>query len=248
MHREDIPSIRRHTRQASNECRFSIVIPVLSEQGQINSVIEHLRSQDFEGVWEIIVVDGDFRGQTIKAIQDQEVVSITSAKGRALQMNAGATVARGEILIFLHADTRLPPSALKKINTILEDEKYVGGAFDLRINSDRLFLKYIAARASLRSRLNRIPYGDQAIFIRRNYFDKIGRFKEIPLMEDVELMRCIKKKGDKIFILRDRVKTSARRWEREGVFYTTLKNQILLNLYYLGVSPDKLAKYYRRHS
>jgi rSAM/selenodomain-associated transferase 2 len=163
-------------------------------------------------------------------------------------MNAGAVVARGEILIFLHADTRLPPGALKKINTVLENEKYVGGAFDLRIDSDRLFLKYIAARASLRSRLNRIPYGDQAIFIRKNYFDKIGRFKEIPLMEDVELMRRIKRRGDKIFILRDRVKTSARRWEREGVFYTTLKNQMLVNLYYLGVSPDKLAKYYRRHS
>jgi rSAM/selenodomain-associated transferase 2 len=218
------------------------------EQGQINSVIEHLRSQDFEGVWEIIVVDGDSRGETIKAIQDREVVSITSAKGRALQMNAGAAVARGEILIFLHADTRLPPGALKKINTVLENEKYVGGAFDLRIDSDRLFLKYIAVRASLRSRLNRIPYGDQAIFIRKNYFDKIGRFKEIPLMEDVELMRRIKRRGDKIFILRDRVKTSARRWEREGVFYTTLKNQMLVNLYYLGVSPDKLAKYYRRHS
>ncbi|MHC4571112.1 MAG: TIGR04283 family arsenosugar biosynthesis glycosyltransferase [Planctomycetota bacterium] len=248
MNREDIASIRRHTRQASNEYRFSIVIPVLYEQDQINSVIEHLRSQYLKGVCEIIVVDGDSRGETIKAIQDREVVSITSAKGRAIQMNAGAAVARGEILIFLHADTRLPPGALKKINTVLENEKYVGGAFDLRIDSDRLFLKYIAARASLRSRLNRIPYGDQAIFIRKNYFDKIGRFKEIPLMEDVELMRRIKRRGDKIFILRDRVKTSARRWEREGVFYTTLKNQMLVNLYYLGVSPDKLAKYYRRHS
>jgi hypothetical protein len=96
--------------------------------------------------------------------------------------------------------------------------------------------------------LNRIPYGDQAIFIRKSYFDKIGRFKEIPLMEDVELMRRIKKKGDKIFIIRDRVKTSARRWEKEGIFYTTLKNQILVSLYYLGINPHKLVKYYRRHS
>jgi rSAM/selenodomain-associated transferase 2 len=231
----------------SNECKFSIVIPVLHERDQINSVVEHLRSQDFEGVWEIIAVDGDPQGETIKAIEDRNVVSITSPKGRALQMNAGAAVAQGEILIFLHADTKLPSSALKKISQVLEDEKYVGGAFDLRIDSDRLFLKYIAARARLRSRLNKIPYGDQAIFIRKSYFDKIGHFKEIPLMEDVDLMRRIKKKGGKIFILRDRVKTSARRWEKEGVLYTTLKNQLLISLYYLGVGPDKLAKFYRSH-
>ena len=247
MSREEIASICRHTRRVSNECKFSIVIPVLHERDQINSVVEHLRSQDFEGVWEIIAVDGDPQGSTIKAIEDKDVISLTSAQGRASQMNTGAAIAQGEILIFLHADTKLPPSALKKVSEVLENEKYVGGAFDLRIDSDRLFLKYIAARASLRSRLNRIPYGDQAIFIRRGYFDKIGRFKEIPLMEDVELMRRIKRRGDKIFILRDRVKTSARRWEKEGIFYTTLKNQMLVSLYHLGVSPHKLAKYYRRH-
>lgn len=248
MSREEIASICRHTRRVSNECKFSIVIPVLHERDQINSVVEHLRSQDFEDVWEIIAVDGDPQGSTIKAIEDKDVISLTSAKGRARQLNAGAAIAQGEILIFLHADTKLPSSAMKKISQVLENEKYVGGAFDLRIDSDRLFLKYIAARASLRSRLNRTPYGDQTIFIRKSYFGKIGRFKEIPFMEDVELMRRIKRRGDKIFILRDRVKTSARRWEKEGIFYTTLKNQMLVSLYYLGVSPHKLAKYYRRHS
>jgi len=236
------------TARASSECRFSIVIPVLNEQDQINSLIEHLHSQSYEAACEIIVADGDPQGRTIKVIRDENVTSLTSKRGRAYQMNAGAELAHGEVLIFLHADTKLPPNALEKISQVLEDAKYVGGAFDLGIDSDSLLLKYIAARTRFRSRLNRIPYGDQAIFIRRSYFDKIGRFKDIPLMEDVELMRRIKKRGDEIFILRDRVKTSARRWEKEGTFYTTLKNRLLVGLYYVGVSPDKLAKYYRSHS
>jgi rSAM/selenodomain-associated transferase 2 len=232
----------------SDQYHFSIIIPVLNEQEQINSLLAHLRSQDFKYPYETIIVDGDPQGGTMKAIQDKEVISIVSEKGRGHQMNVGASLAQGDILIFLHADTRLPPDALKKIAQVLENEKYVGGAFDFGIDSDRLVLKYIAARARFRSRLNRIPYGDQAIFVRRSYFDKIGRFKEIPVMEDIDLMRRIKKRGDKILILHDRVKTSARRWEKEGVFYATLRNQVLVALYYLGISTDKLAKYYRRHS
>jgi rSAM/selenodomain-associated transferase 2 len=163
-------------------------------------------------------------------------------------MNAAAAAARGEIFIFLHADTTLPDNALEKISLALQNTDYVGGAFDLKIDSDRLFLRYISVRASLRSRWNRIPYGDQAIFIRKEYFDEIGGFKEIPLMEDVDLMRRIKKDGRKIVILPDKVTTSARKWESDGALYTTMRNQILVRLFYLGVSPHKLAKYYWRKS
>jgi len=109
-------------------------------------------------------------------------------------------------------------------------------------------MKYIATRASLRSRWNRIPYGDQAIFVRKKYFDQIGGYKEIPLMEDVDLIRRIKKHGKKICILPDKVITSARRWESKGALYTTMRNQILVRLFYLGVSPHRLVKYYRRRS
>jgi rSAM/selenodomain-associated transferase 2 len=163
-------------------------------------------------------------------------------------MNAGAAAANGEILIFLHADTRLPEEGFEKVAQVLRGGKYVAGAFDLGIDSDRLVLRYIAASARLRSRLNRIPYGDQAIFMSKTYFDAIGRFREIPIMEDVDLMRRIKKRGDKIFILPDRVRTSPRRWETEGAIYTTLRNQLLVALYYLGVSPEKLAKFYKTHT
>ncbi len=231
-----------------NQYGFSIIIPVLNEAGQINSLIEHLRKQKHDSFHEIIVVDGDPQGSTIGTIQDKDVKAITTDKGRGKQMNAGAAAASGEILIFLHADTTLPDNALEKISRALQNRVYVGGAFDLKIDSDRLFLKYISARASLRSRWNRIPYGDQAIFIRKKYFDQIGGFKEIPLMEDVDLMRRIKKDRKKIIILPDKVITSARRWESDGVLFTTMRNQILVRLFYLGISPHKLAKYYWRRS
>lgn len=246
--RDERAQVMERTARASSECKFSIIIPVLKEQDRINALIEHVHSQGYEGTCEIIVVDGDTQGGTIKVIQDEDVISITSKKGRAFQMNTGAELAHGEVLIFLHADTKLPTNALEKISRVLQDEKYVGGAFNLAIDSDKLFLKYVAARASFRYRLNRIPYGDQAIFIRKDYFDQIGRFRDIPLMEDVNLMRRIKKDGKKILILHDKVMTSARRWERDGALYTTMRNRILMALFYLGVSPHQLAKYYWRHS
>lgn len=224
---------------------ISIVVPVLNEQEQINALLEHVRAQSSDGAYEIIVVDGDPHGGTIGLVRGDAVTCITGSRGRGRQMNAGARASRGDVLLFLHADTRLPSDALKNIARVLENPKYVGGAFDLSIDSRRWVLKYIAARASMRSRLNRIPYGDQAIFIRKDYFEKIGGFKDIPLMEDVDLMRRIKKDGKQIHILRDKVTTSARRWEKEGAVYTTLKNQVIVMLYYLGVRPESLARLYR---
>ena len=190
-------------------------------------------------------MDGSLERDTLGAIDSNHVIKISSEKGRAKQMNIGASAAKGEILIFLHADTELPIHALKRINTLLERKEYVGGAFDLGIKSDKFIFRVIEVLASLRSRLNRIPFGDQAIFIRREYFNKIGGYKEIPLMEDVELMRRIKKSGSKIWIFDDRVMTSPRRWEKEGVIYCTLRNWTLQTLYFLGVSPDKLANLYK---
>ena len=225
--------------------KLSIVIPVLDEQENINSLIDQLKNTNNGEDFEIIVVDGDSDGGTVEVIRDNIAKTLISEKGRGCQMNAGAAAASGEILVFLHADTRLPSKALAKISDVMKSPGYVAGAFDLGIDTDRLFLKFIAACGRLLSRLNRVPYGDQAIFIRKEYFERMGGFREIALMEDVELMRRIKKRGDKIFILRERAMTSARRWETDGVIYTTLLNQILVGLYYLGVSPEKLARYYK---
>ena len=226
-------------------CTFSIIIPVLRESDKVNALIEHLYNQQTDEDYEIIIVEGSQTRETMSVIQHREVVVLLSEPGRGRQMNAGAAVARGEILIFLHADTHIPVNALYRIGHILKQKHYVGGAFDLAISSHKLVFKIIAKVASLRSRFTRIPYGDQIIFLRKDYFIKIGGYKEIPLMEDVELMQRIKRQGDKICILTDKVVTSPRRWEKEGIIFCTLRNWIILTLYLIGISPNKLAKYYK---
>jgi rSAM/selenodomain-associated transferase 2 len=228
-----------------NTIRFSIIVPVFHEGENINDLIENLTHLDSDKNMEIIVVDGAQEKDTLGAIQRNPVIKISSERGRAKQMNAGASMARGEILIFLHADTELPVRALQKIHALMERSQYVGGAFDLGIKSNKFIFTIIAKLSSWRSRLNRIPFGDQAIFIRKECFSKIGGYKEIPIMEDADLMRRIKKSGNKIWIFYDRVMTSPRRWEKEGVIYCTLRNWTLQALYFLGVSPDKLALFYK---
>jgi len=225
--------------------QYSFIIPVYRENQQINPLLDHLQRLPDSTNAEIIVVDGDPSESTLTEISKPGIRKITSRKGRGNQLNAGAYRASGDALIFLHADTRLPQNALAKIAEILKDEKIIGGAFDLGIDSSRFAFRVIEKIASLRSRLTRIPYGDQAIFIRRNYFQALGGFKDIPIMEDVELMRRIKRRRGKIMILKDKVKTSPRRWEAEGVVFCTLRNWFLITLYLLGFRPETLARFYR---
>ncbi len=224
---------------------ISIIIPVLHEEAIIDRAIDKIFDLPYDGEVEVIVVDGSPLGETLSAIQKNEVLKILSEKGRAHQMNQGAVKARGDILLFLHADTELPQNALDAISSVMRTGHFVGGAFDLGIKSDRPIFRLIEMAASLRSRRTGTPYGDQAIFISKEYFDSIGSFKEIPLMEDVELLRRIKKTGDKIYIIPEKVSTSPRRWEKEGVVCCTLRNWALISLYSIGVPPEKLLKFYK---
>ncbi len=228
-----------------NPVEFSIIVPVFHEGERINDLIGSLNRLDFGKNVEIIVVDGSHENDTLRVIRSSHVIKISSEKGRARQMNAGALVANGEVLIFLHADTELPPQALEKIHALMERREYVGGAFDLSIKSDRFIFKVIGILSSLRSRLSKVPFGDQAIFIRRECFNQIGGYKDIAIMEDVELMRRIRKSGNKIWIFCDRVMTSPRRWEKEGVIYCTVRDWTLQLLYFLGFSADKLSRFYK---
>jgi rSAM/selenodomain-associated transferase 2 len=225
----------------------SVVIPVLREAHQIDSLIDHVLRIAEGGPVDIIVVDGNPDGETIKGIFRKDVTLLTASAGRARQMNAGAAAAKGEFLLFLHADTRLPQGAFRRIAETLSNGRYVAGAFDLRYGTTRPSIRVIARAACFRSRLTRIPYGDQAQFFRRDYFEILGGFLDIPLMEDVEIMRRIKDRGDCIFILPEPVTSSARRQEKEGIVFCTLRNWTIITLYFLGMSPENLARFYKNH-
>jgi len=226
---------------ASDRAFISIILPVLHEAGTINTVIAHLRGLPQNSPVEIIVVDGDPAGGTLQAIQDEGVVRILAEPGRARQMNYGASQAHGEILLFLHADTLLPQQALTRIAVALADTRIAAGAFDLGFDTKRRIFRLTEKYAALRTRLTRVPFGDQAIFVRKTYFNEIGGYAKIPLMEDVELMGRIKKQGDRICIIPLQVLTS-----QEGLLYCTFRNWALQLCYLAGVSPAKLVKRYRQ--
>ena len=234
----------RARQQGHKAMRISVVIPVLHEAEHINDILTSLQVISNGRPYETIVVDGDPAGGTIRHIKDSRLVTLIAQKGRARQMNAGAARATGEILLFLHADTLLPVDALAKIEKALSDESYVGGAFNLDIQNNRWIFQIIGRCASWKHRLTRVPYGDQAIFIRRRIFKTLGGYPEIPLMEDVELMKRIKRKGWRIIILPDAVKTSSRKWEKDGVIYTIFRNWTLQVLYLLGMPAGRLVRYY----
>ena len=156
------------------ETTLSIIVPALHESDTINYLVEHLEELECSRDAQIIVVDGNPNGDTIGAIKSDRVKKMVAPKGRARQTNAGASIAEGEILIFLHADTELPRNALKRIDSAMARGRYAGGAFELGIDSNKFEFKLLARWASLRCRLTRIPYGDQAIFVKHDYFNELG--------------------------------------------------------------------------
>ncbi len=224
---------------------ISIVIPAIHEEGSINEAIGRIRALPLGSSAEIVVVDGSPDAGTAKAVRDTAVRCLTTPRGRGRQMNEGAAVATGDVLLFLHADTSLPPDGLRSIATMMRGDYFSAAAFDLAIDSRGAAFRIIERVASIRSRLTGIPYGDQAIFVRRDCFSALGGFGDIPIMEDVDLMRRIKKKGGRIGFIDEKVKTSARRWQREGIVRCTCRNWAIMLLYLLGTPPASLAKWYR---
>jgi rSAM/selenodomain-associated transferase 2 len=225
---------------------ISVIVPVFWEAKTINAFLETLEVVFPAPGNEIILVDGSPEGDTFAAIALPRVKKIRSGKGRARQMNQGAAMAKGDILLFLHADTVLPGDAPELItNLLFGDKDLVGGAFSLGIDDDRIPLKLIECSANLRSRMTRVPYGDQSIFLKKDYFDRVGGFMEIPIMEDLELMTRIRKQGRRIHILKQKSVTSSRRWKKEGIAICTLRNWLIRLLYHLGVPADRLAALYK---
>jgi rSAM/selenodomain-associated transferase 2 len=217
--------------------RLSVIVPALNEAAGIEAALQALAPLRARG-HEIVVVDGGSEDGTpgIAAPLADRVLGVP--RGRARQMNAGAAAAGGEALLFLHADTRLPPDADRLILHSLTTSAW--GRFDVQIESPRASLRVVAAAMNLRSRLTGIATGDQAMFVRRDAFPG---FPDIALMEDIAFSKAMKRRSPPA-CLRERVRTSGRRWEKNGVLRTVLLMWRLRLAYFLGASPDELARRY----
>jgi len=221
---------------------LAIVIPALDEAANLARLLPDLARDCPEAA--IVVVDGGSHDDTPAAVARQPGARLlASARGRALQMNHGAREAGGDTLLFLHADTRLPEGAAGAIEAALAEPGVVSGRFDVRFDNEGALFRTIAWFMNARSRASGICTGDQAIFVRRADFEAIGGYPEIPLMEDIELSRRLKRRG-RVRALRLRVTTSARKWEREGPLRTIGLMWALRFLHFCGVAPARLHRWY----
>lgn len=220
---------------------ISVIIPTLNEEESLKALPASL----FDPAGEVIIVDGDSSDGTRRIAKEKGFRVERSKPGRAVQLNLGAGCATGDVLLFMHADTQPPTGFTQHILQALSNQQIIAGAFSLAIKDATGTMAFIAHCANLRSRLFQLPYGDQAIFIRKQDFIRYGPFPELPIMEDYAFITLLRKQG-KIVTLPQRVLTSSRRWQRLGVLRTTVINQLLILGYTLKLDPQKLASLYRR--
>jgi len=218
---------------------LSIIIPALDEAEVLGHTLTALKACPAE----IIVVDGGSQDGTVEVAREHTSHVLVSRAGRGFQQHLGARESQGDIFIFLHADTQLPVGFQRLIHHALTNPGIVFGAFSLQIHPPTPALNLIALMANMRSRLLKVPYGDQALFVRRSAYFLAGGFKDWPIMEDVDLVRCLNRIGG-FKMARGFVQTSARRWRKENPIYTTLRNYSLILRYCLGASPHTLARHY----
>lgn len=221
--------------------RLSVIIPAFNEEAHIGATLGSVGKGDRE--LEVIVVDGGSSDRTAAISRGIGARVEAAPRGRAKQLNAGAEAAHGDILLFLHADTRLPPGYRGMVDQVLAEDEVAAGAFRLAVDSNRKSIAVITWAANLRSRVLQFPYGDQAIFMKAVTFDRLGGFAEIPIMEDFELVRRLRQLGS-LRLVREPVVTSGRRWRTKGVLRTTLINQLMVVGFLVGIPSQFLAKLY----
>jgi len=221
--------------------RLSIIMPVLDEASRLRTQLAKLQSLRLLGA-ELVVADGGSGDDSATCCAGLADHVLIAARGRARQMNAGAAASSGDILLFLHADTELPPQAFESIIAAI-DGGAQWGRFDVRIDGRHPMLRVVERMMNLRSRLTGIATGDQAIFLRRDLFERIGGYEEIPLMEDIRLCARLRREAPPA-CLREPVSTSARRWEAHGVWRTVLLMWRLRAAHYFGAKPELLARQY----
>jgi rSAM/selenodomain-associated transferase 2 len=220
---------------------ISIIIPTLNEEQNIGAIADALQG----AAGEIIIVDGGSSDRTVLFARKRGIRAEQGPAGRACQLNHGAACAEGRVLLFLHADTRLPKNFASPLLQALSERDIIAGAFRLAIEDATPALRFIAFCANIRACFLHLPYGDQAIFISKEQFVRLGGFPLLPIMEDYLFIKKAKSHG-KIRILTEKATTSGRRWHRLGIVRTTLINQLVVLGFALRISPEKLASLYRR--
>ena len=221
----------------STPATISVIIPTQNEEQLIGHSIRYLQDH---GVHQVIVVDGQSNDQTTRIARSHGVTVLSSPPGRGAQMNHGAAVATGDILLFLHADTILPPAFCEQIRQALARPGVAAGAFRLRINSPQYLFRLIEHMVYWRCRLKQTPYGDQALFLRSDVFHRIGCYRQLPIMEDFDLVCRLRHVGH-IQLTHTAAVTSARRWLKHGILQTTIANQLHLLAYRCGINPNTIA-------
>lgn len=225
-----------------SEKKISIIVPVYNEAFIINKLIDNLGQ--FKDSCEIIFVDGGSSDGTNRIIEKKHKLVYSPKKGRAYQMNYGASLSKGDILLFLHADSILPKNALNEIHRII-CQGYKVGCFKIRFNSRSVLMKICGFMSNLRVRLRNIAFGDQGIFIDRSYFYELGGFAEIPLMEDYQLSMDVKASREKIALLNTEIETSERRFAKNGRLRTMARMQRLQYMYRKGEDIEVIANLYK---
>jgi rSAM/selenodomain-associated transferase 2 len=225
--------------------KISIVIPTLNEAANLPQTLAAIGPPNPDR--EIIIADGGSTDATIEITQIAGAIVIPCPPGRASQQNHGAAEATGDIYLFLHADTQLPPNWAELVTQTLANPQTIAGAFELAIDAPQWGLRLIEWGVKIRSRYFHLPYGDQAIFLRAATFHQLGGFPDLPIMEDFQLVKQLQPLGQ-ISLVSAAVKTSSRRWDRRGLVQTTLLNQVMILGFYLGVDPDRLRQWYRGQS
>lgn len=221
---------------------ISIIIPVYNEASTIDRLIDNL--EQFKASCEIIFVDGGSQDGTSGIIEEKYRLVHSPRKGRSHQMNVGAALATGEILLFLHSDSLLPGDALKRIQEIIS-RGYNAGCFKIKFQSRSMLMKICGFMSNARVKFRNIAFGDQGIFISKSYFYELGGFPELPIMEDYQLSMNIKAKGDKIALANTKLATSERRFLKNGRLRTMMRMQRLQSMYRKGKSISEIADLYR---
>lgn len=221
--------------------RISVIVPTLNERVCLAATLDAVALSASD---ELIVVDAGSSDATPDIARRYTSKVYQGPRGRAQQMNHGARHAGGDIFLFLHADTLLPADGLDAVRRALQQPGTVGGAFRLIITPATPALRLVAWGTNLRSRFGGLPYGDQALFVWRRVFEELGGYDDVPFMEDIRLVQALRRYG-RLAIVPQAVVTSGRRWQRDGVLVTTARNVALMTLYFCGVPPATLKRWYR---